>query len=246
MQEPSGIVESMSKTRKQKTKEPQYSVHVANVEKNGPGVMGLTTSYFWEHDPKHLLFTLARYKFVAKMFDGLQYVAEFGCGDGFGTRLVAKSVEHVDGYDFDPVFIDNARDVNARVSNASFFIHDVLKKKVGKKYDGICALDVIEHINKRQERVFMRNIVAALTPHGMCLLGTPNITSQVYASKPSKEGHINCKSYEELRKLMRAYFHNGMLFSMNDEVVHTGYGPMAHYLFCLGVCPRRLPAKIQR
>ena len=24
-------------------------------------------------------------------------------------------------------------------------------------------------------------------------------------------------------------------FSMNDEVVHTGYAPMAHYIFCIGV-----------
>src|SRR5438045_4123498 len=28
-------------------------------------------------------------------------------------------------------------------------------------------------------------------------------------------------------------FENGFLFSMNDEVVHTGFHPMAHYLFAL-------------
>ena len=31
------------------------------------------------------------------------------------------------------------------------------------------------------------------------------------------------------------YFENSFLFSMNDEVVHTGFGPMAHYLIILGV-----------
>jgi len=73
----------------------------------------------------------------------------------------------------------------------------------------------------------------------MLILGTPNLTSQVYASQPSKEGHVNCKSHDELRALMKKHFHVSLLFSMNDEVVHTGYGPMAHYLFGIGICPKK-------
>jgi len=34
---------------------------------------------------------------------------------------------------------------------------------------------------------------------------------------------------------MDKYFENSFIFSMNDEVVHTGYEPMAHYLFGMGV-----------
>jgi hypothetical protein len=33
---------------------------------------------------------------------------------------------------------------------------------------------------------------------------------------------------------MQQFFHNVFVFSMNDEVVHTGYSPMAHYLLALG------------
>jgi hypothetical protein len=33
---------------------------------------------------------------------------------------------------------------------------------------------------------------------------------------------------------MERYFHAVFLFSMNDEVVHTGFAPMAHYL--IAVC----------
>ena len=32
---------------------------------------------------------------------------------------------------------------------------------------------------------------------------------------------------------MLKYFENVFLFSMNDEVVHTGFSPMAHYLFVI-------------
>jgi hypothetical protein len=45
---------------------------------------------------------------------------------------------------------------------------------------------------------------------------------------------VNCKDGEEFRALMLRYFHNVFLFSMNDEVVHTGFHKMAHYL--LAVC----------
>lgn len=84
----------------------------------------------------------------------------------------------------------------------------------------------------------MRNMVKSLEPMGMLILGTPNLTSQVYASAPSKEGHINCKSHVELRDLMAKYFTRVLIFSMNDEMVHTGYGPMAHYLFAIGIGPK--------
>jgi hypothetical protein len=35
---------------------------------------------------------------------------------------------------------------------------------------------------------------------------------------------------------MQTYFHNVYAFSMNDEVVHTGYHAMAHYnlVLCCG------------
>ena len=36
-----------------------------------------------------------------------------------------------------------------------------------------------------------------------------------------------------LKSLLSKYFHNVFIFSMNDEVVHTGFYPMAHYLFAL-------------
>jgi hypothetical protein len=36
------------------------------------------------------------------------------------------------------------------------------------------------------------------------------------------------------RRLTQKYFHNVFMFSMNDEVVHTGYHKMAHYLVAIG------------
>jgi len=221
------------------TKEKQYQGQVELQEKTGAGVLGLTTSFFWEHDPKHLLFTLARYKFAAKLVEGMKDVAEVGCGDATGARIVANGVKCVDGYDFDAVFVENAHAINAGIKKLSFSVHDILKNTLPKQYDAIYALDVIEHILPKDESKFLKNTIASLNPYGMLILGTPNLTSQVYASQPSKEGHVNCKAHDELRALLKKHFHTSLIFSMNDEVVHTGYGPMAHYLFGVGISPKR-------
>jgi hypothetical protein len=84
----------------------------------------------------------------------------------------------------------------------------------------------------------MTNLVAPLQPHGTLIVGTPSLESQAYASKFSKLGHVNCKSQSALKQLMEVYFHNVFMFSMNDEVVHTGYGKMSHYNIALCCGPR--------
>jgi len=33
--------------------------------------------------------------------------------------------------------------------------------------------------------------------------------------------------------MLKNYFNNVFLFSMNDEVVHTGFNKMAHYLIAI-------------
>ena len=48
---------------------------------------------------------------------------------------------------------------------------------------------------------------------------------------------MNCKDGKELQAVMERHFDNVFLFSMNDEVVHTGFTPMAHYLLALCVGP---------
>ena len=51
----------------------------------------------------------------------------------------------------------------------------------------------------------------------------PSLESQKYASKISKRHHVNCKTGEQLRRLLKIYFHNIYMFSMNDETLHTGF-----------------------
>ena len=216
------------------TKEPQYRPLVEQADDRGLESLGLMTSFAWRDDPKRLTFTLARYKFVAKMLDGCDHVLEVGCADAFASRIVRQHVGRLTATDFDPMFIE---DVNKRMDPRwafDTFVHDMLAGPPPGHYDAAYALDVLEHIDPKQEDIFISNLILSLTPHGVVIFGMPSLESQVYASPLSKEGHVNCKSMPDFKRLMQKYFHNVFMFCMNDEVVHTGYHKMAHYLFVLG------------
>jgi 2-polyprenyl-3-methyl-5-hydroxy-6-metoxy-1,4-benzoquinol methylase len=212
---------------------------VEQADESGLESLGLMTSYAWNDDPKRLTFTLARYKFVAKLLADRKHVLEVGCADAFGTRIVRQSVERLSAIDFDPVFIaDVQKRMNPRWEFEAF-VHDMLSGPVPGSYDGVYALDVLEHIQPDDEDRFLSNIVGSLAPHGAVVLGMPSLESQIYASPNSKAGHVNCKSAPDFKAAMERHFHNVFMFSMNDEVVHTGFHKMAHYLFALGVEAKR-------
>jgi hypothetical protein len=78
-----------------------------------------------------------------------------------------------------------------------------------------------------------------LKPNGFCVIGTPNKASAQYASPESQQGHLNLFSAEELREIFFSSFENVFLFGMNDEVVHTGFEPMSHYLLLLACSLKR-------
>ena len=216
-----------------KTREPQYQECVEAVAERGFERLGLRSSHSWHNDPKHLLFRLSRYKFVAKMLSGSEHVLEIGCGDAFGTRLVQQEVRALSATDFDEVFLQDVKERMVDRWRFRVFAHDLLAGPISGTYDGIFALDVLEHIKAEDEHTFLRNALAPLTRHGVAIIGIPSLESQVHASPTSRAGHVNCKSMPDLKKTMQRYFHNVFMFSMNDEVVHTGFHPMAHYVIAL-------------
>lgn len=220
------------------TREPQYQRSLDLLKQQGLTPLGLMTNQAWQDDPKHLLFTLSRYKFVAKLLAGREHVLEVGCADAWATRIVVQSVKKLTATDFDPVFIE---DVKKRMDAKWKFDvaqHDLLADPFPGAFDAAYALDVIEHIEPKHEQTFVSNIAQSLTTHGALILGCPSLQSQAYASPPSKAGHVNCKTGDTMRALLAQFFHHVFVFSMNDEVVHTGYYPMAHYIFGLGCSPK--------
>ncbi len=223
-----------------KTKEPQYQCCIDLKNKYGLQNIGLMSSHTWLTDPKRLVFVLSRYKFVAKMFSGMSTVLEIGCADAIGTRIVSQEVGALTAIDFDPVFVKDAISRIIEPHKFECIVHDILENPVHRCFDGAYSLDVIEHIPQEKENLFISNIIKSISPCGTVIIGTPSLQSQAYASPPSKEGHVNCKNHEQLKKLLLSFFNNVFVFSMNDEVVHTGFYPMANYFIALCCYPKIL------
>lgn len=197
--------------------------------------MGPWTSYSLLHDPIHMSFVLARYKFVARMLRGKKKVLEIGCGDAPGTPIVAQFVEKVVATDVDDRLLKSNKKRLAAIKNIEFLKLSICDEIPGNDFDAAFSIDVIEHLDRHLNNVFMENTCKSLHVNGICIIGTPNVTANKYASERSRVQHINLFSYGKLRSQLERFFHNVFMFSMNDEVVHTGYGPMAHYLFGMGV-----------
>lgn len=189
-------------------------------------------SYNILNDPKRLGFVLSRYKFAAKMLSNKKNILEFGCSEGIGAPILAENVLSYTGIDLDVDAIKYAK-INFNSSKYNFIQKDFLGKKFGK-YEAIVSLDVIEHIYKEKEKLYFDTIFENILENGVCIIGTPNITSSNYASKASQIGHVNLYSQERLVKVMKKYFHQVFPFGMNDEILHTGFAQMAHYLICIG------------
>lgn len=201
--------------------------------------LGPATAQDYIHDPRHIAFVASRYKFAAKMVAGLNQVVEIGCGDAFGAPMIAQDVGKLICTDIDGEMLKDNAERCAPFKNISFEYFDFREKPYPDPADGICLIDVIEHIYPGEESGFLANLVLSLEPHGIALIGTPNVTADQYASPNSKVGHVNLKDYKRLRSALAPHFHNIFVFSMNDEVLHTGFYPMAHYLWALCVSPKR-------
>lgn len=228
-----------------RTRDPVNQPNIDFAEKRGSISLGLLKSREWIEDPRRFLFSQSRYKFVSKMLSGRKRVLEIGCGDAFNAPIVMQEVRHLTVTDFDAEFI---ADANARRQPEYPYeakVHNFLDGPFAGTFDAAYSLDVLEHIDARDERRFVGNVLQCLTPDAVMVIGMPSLESQVYASAGSKAGHINCKTAADLKTLMESFFHSVFMFSMNDEVIHTGFHRMAHYILAVAAHLRAGAAAVE-
>jgi len=194
--------------------------------------LGAPSSYSLTHDAKHLSFVLARYKFCHKMLQGKKIVMEVGSGDGIGLPIISQGVEHVYCIDWDDRHINSIeRRLFKYLKNVTLIHQDLNVESPNIKVDAAFSIDVLEHVDPDSETAFMENIIRCLPDDGVLITGTPNLSASQYSSPCSAIQHINLKDMKSLKELMERYFENVFMFGMNDEVLHTGYAPMCHYIW---------------
>lgn len=203
---------------------------------DGRKTLGTHWSFNLLEDPKRLGFVLSRYKFAAKLAGSGRKVLELGCSEGIGAPILAEHATSYMGVDLDKPAVVAARENFAR-DGVEFETMDFLGERIGS-FDSIVSLDVVEHIPLEYEDLLVETIAENLNEDGICVVGTPNVTSDPYASPMSKAGHVNLYDNDRLQATLKRVFNVVMMFGINDEVVHTGFAPMAHYLVAVGCFKR--------
>ncbi len=102
---------------------------------------------------------------------------DVGCGTGLWLKFMAQQgYTRLTGVDLSP---EQCQLAQAAVPEATFREMNLFEFLAGQQggYDGITALDVIEHLDKASVLPFLQAVFQALKPGGRLILQTPNAAS---------------------------------------------------------------------
>jgi 2-polyprenyl-3-methyl-5-hydroxy-6-metoxy-1,4-benzoquinol methylase len=172
---------------------------IANMQK-GPRFTGERPGWgeaFQYDQARHL----AAYRYAVTLATGLR-VLDAGCGDGFGTQILADVATDVVGLDRSGEAIAFCRST-WRKPNLSFLEGDLTTPgSVSERFDLVLNFQVIEHIHIEDVEPFLSALRARLAPGGRLLLTTPN-RLRSFSDNPY---HVREYTAGELKTLLTCVF----------------------------------------
>lgn len=147
---------------------------------------------------------LVAYRYLLPLAQG-KTVLDLGCGEGYGTDLLASRASRAMGVDLAPEAIYHARRAYRR-PNLSFLYMDIYHLGLeDASCDLVCSLQVIEHLHEPER--MMAEALRVLKPGGLCAVSTPNrLVLSPGRDKPVNPFHIFEFDHREFRDFMRGFF----------------------------------------
>lgn len=169
-----------------------------------------------------VLVSLARYNFVNRTLNNPNLkVLDFGCGSGYGTKVLLEKFKDVTSYDEYPdSYSPDIKDINLLTS-----IDEVKKSK----FDVITCFEVIEHMNEISQLKLMNTLYGLLSASGILYISTVRKMDPPPTENRKKE-HIRELTYEELLSMCQKEFSNVFTFGQIDQTISTFYKDN-HYHF---------------
>lgn len=158
------------------------------------------------------------YEFAVPYITGKK-VLDVGCGNAYGTALMAASAGNITGLDYDHTTIaDNQNRYNS-INNLEFRQSAVPPLPFpDESFDVITAFQFIEHIKHRKE--FLRECLRVLKPGGKLLVTTPNVKKSL-ARNPF---HVHEYTFDEMRGEVNDLTRSFQLKGLNgNETVNNYY-----------------------
>lgn len=135
-------------------------------------------------------------------------VLDFGCGEGYGARILSQSAQQVTGIDISQEAIEQAK-IKYTSPNVSFkYIrtpNDIITIFGKNSFDIVISYQVIEHIHDAM--VYLEQIKKVLKPQGKLYLTTPNANFRLlFFQKPWNQFHVREYTYDSLQKTLKKVF----------------------------------------
>lgn len=134
------------------------------------------------------------YEYALPVIKGKK-VLDVGCGNAYGTALMAKDALEITGVDYDQATINDNKNKYAGITNLNFKQGAVPPLPLPDfSYDVVTAFQFIEHIENR--KVFLKECLRVLKPGGILLVTTPNIKKSL-ARNPF---HVHEYTFDEMKQ----------------------------------------------
>ncbi len=176
-----------------------------------------------------------RYLYASQFVKG-KIIVDIGCGEGYGSFLLAQNAQRV-------FAIDNNYDTIKLAANK--YTADNLEFKVGSLssipiegesiLDGIISFESIEHIDEKEQEAFLGEVKRLLKPEGFLLISTPN--KMVYSDKTGYKNKFHQREFytQEFHAFLQKYFTHIKLLGQKVYPVsyiwdpHDARGNLAEY-----------------
>lgn len=131
-------------------------------------------------------------------------VLELGCGDGYGSFILAKKAKTIIATDIDKKTISEAQK-KYKLRGLKFACLDALSLPYEDEFDVVISFQVIEHV--KDVRLYLSNIKKVLKKNGVFILSTPNRLLRLYkGQKPWNRFHIEEYEESKLKNMLEKHF----------------------------------------
>ena len=114
-----------------------------------------------------------RYKFAQSYIREEMDVADFACGTGYGTMMLAEKANSVLGMDLNEEVVDFITGRYSKRKNVNFSQGNLLEIDFEKKFDLIVSFETIEHFAEGDIVVLLKLFNRALKQGGQVIFSTP-------------------------------------------------------------------------
>lgn len=158
---------------------------------------------------------LHRYHLAGRLVAGAS-VLDVACGEGYGSKILARTAKEVVGVDIDADTVLHARlkysGENVRFVEASAAMLPFAEGI----FDAVVSFETIEHHDQHEE--MMSEVKRVLKPGGILVLSSPNKLHYTIETGEKNPYHVKELLREELLELVGRYFQRVILFG--QRVVH--------------------------